>query len=108
MNSTPTKQVLDLIEALDKRGIKTESEHSDGHKHVDIFIPEASIYIEVDGLQHFTNPDQIISDFGRDYYSSKDNFFTLRVTNQLVETHLEEIANAIKDVVNRQKQEVCK
>lgn len=102
----PTNQANSLVVALEKKGIKIKPEHSDGHKHVDIFIPEASIYIEVDGLQHFTNPDQIIADFKRNYYSFKDGFFTLHITNQLIETHLEEIANAIEKVVVIRKKEL--
>jgi len=94
----PTQQVLDLIGALKKRGINAEHEYSDGHKHVDIFIPDAKIYIEVDGLQHFTNPKRIISDFKRDHYSDTEGIPTLRITNQLVETHLDEIADAIAEV----------
>lgn len=96
---TPTRQCLALIQALEKRNIKVISEYPDGHKHVDIYIPENEMYIEVEGLQHFTDSKQIISDLYRDYYSDKDNHFTFRVTNQLLDTHLEEIADAIYKVV---------
>jgi len=95
----PTKQTLSPIEALEKRGIKVVPEYWDGHKHVDIYIPANGMYIEVEGIQHFTNAKQIISDLKRDYYSDKENHFTFRVTNQLIETHLEEIVEAITTVV---------
>ncbi len=94
-----TPQTLKLVKALEKRGVKVETEHSDGYKHVDIYIPKNKMYIEIEGLQHFTEPKQIISDLYRDYYSDKENYFTFRITNQLIDTHLEEIANAITKVV---------
>ena len=94
-NITPTTQTLDLVGALTKRGIKVETEYWDGHKHVDIYLPENRMYIEIEGIQHFNSPKQIISDLKRDYYSDKENHFTFRITNQLIETHLEEIADAI-------------
>lgn len=98
-NFIPTKQTIDLANELNKRGIKVELEHWDKHKHVDIFLPENGMYIEIEGLQHFISPTQIISDLKRDFYSDKENHFTFRITNQLIETHLQEIADAIFQVV---------
>ena len=49
-----SKQTLRLYDALCKKGIKAQLEYSDGHKTVDIAILEPHIYIEVDGIQHFT------------------------------------------------------
>ena len=99
LNIPPTKQALMLIDALKKREVHVEAEHSDGHKHVDIYIPDARIYIEVDGLQHYTEPAQIIADIKRTHYSDADKFATIHITNQLIETHVEEIADAIARVV---------
>ena len=59
------------------------------------------MYIEIEGLQHFTDPKQIIADFKRDYYSNKENHFTFRITNQLIDTHLNEITDAIFHVVRK-------
>ncbi len=98
-NITPTKYALLLASALEKKGVKTELEHWDGHKHVDIYIPENGMYIEIEGIQHFTDPHQMVSDFKRDYYSNIEDHFTLRITNQLIDTHLEVIADAIKHIV---------
>ncbi len=95
-----TKQTLKLAEALKKRGVHLELEYWDGHKHVDIFIPKARIYIEVDGVQHDTKKKQVISDFNRDYFSHKEGFFTKHITNEEIEEHLESIADAITFVVN--------
>ena len=95
-----TPQTIMLANALETRGIHVELEHWDGHKHVDIFIPKAKIYIEIDGVQHDMRPKQIFSDFNRDYFSAKEGFFTKHITNQEIENHLETIANAIAKVVN--------
>lgn len=99
----PTKQTLKLVEALKKRGLNIETEHWDGHKHIDVYIPEAKMYIEIDGLQHYTDPKQIIADLNRDHYSDDAKFFTKHISNQLIEAYSEEIADAIAEIV-----EVCK
>ncbi len=96
----PTKYVLMLVEALKQRGVELEIEHWDGHKHVDIYIRKDNLYIEVDGMHHITRPETIIADFNRDYFSFKDGFFTKHITNEAIETHLEEIANAIAKVAH--------
>jgi very-short-patch-repair endonuclease len=98
-SSFVTPQSRALCDALIQRGINAVPEHSDGYKHVDIAIPEARIYIEVDGLDHFTKPDRIIADFNRAYYSNVDGFNTFHVTNQIIEKYLNEVTNAIVDVV---------
>ena len=90
-----TPQALALAEALSRKGLKIEIEHWDGHKHVDIYIPEAKMYIEVDGLQHETRDKSIVSDLTIDYYSFKNGFFTKRFTNEIVEHNLNKIVNAI-------------
>jgi very-short-patch-repair endonuclease len=96
-----TPQTVFLAQALKQRGIVVELEHWDGHKHVDIFIPKAKIYIEIDGAQHDMRPKQVFADFNRDYFSAKEGFFTKHITNQEIENHLETIANAIAKVVNK-------
>lgn len=98
-NINPTKYSKDLADALRLRGLNVEEEHWDGHKHVDIFIPSASIYIEVDGLQHFTNPDRIEADFKRNYFSDWNNVNTIHIPNELIIEHLDSISNAIVEVV---------
>lgn len=97
-NTTPTKQVSMLADALKQRGVTLEIEHWDGHKHIDIYIPNDHLYIEVDGLPHSTDVKQIISDFNRDYFSFKSSFFTKHITNEAIENHLDEIADAIAKV----------
>lgn len=97
-NITPTKHTQLLVDALLKRGVELEVEHWDGHKHIDIYIPKDNLYIEVDGIHHITNPKTIISDLNRDYFSFKDGFFTKHITNEAIETNLDEIADAIANV----------
>ena len=99
-NITPTKQVLMLADALRLRGVVLELEHWDGHKHVDIYIPKDNLYVEVDGLPHSTDVKKILADFNRDYFSFKDGYFTKRLTNELIENHLEQVANALARVVD--------
>ena len=73
-NNTPTEHEVKLTEALQKRGVDLNVHHWDGHKHVDIYIPRDSLYIEVDGTQHITKPDKIISHFNPDFFHSKMDF----------------------------------
>lgn len=102
-NITPTKQTNILNEALKKRGIETKTEHWDGHKHIDIAILESKIYIEIDGLHHFTKPEQIKADFKRSHFSDKADFDTIHIPNPLIETHLEEIADALAEVIKERQ-----
>lgn len=95
-----TKQAKELYELLKQRGVNASPEYWDEHKHIDIAIPDAHIYIEVDGLQHFTDPEQIVKDFKRTYFSEEDHFDTIHVPNLIIEYHLQEVADAIIKVVN--------
>ena len=71
----------------------------DGHKRVDISIPWAKIDIEVDGLHHYTNPDQIARDFKRSYWSlTRDDYDTFHVPNMIIEQHLDAVADALAEV----------
>lgn len=96
----PTKTAHLLNGALNAVGIETKLEHWDGHKHMDIFIPKGKIYIEIDGLHHYTNPRQIVTDLQRDHYSDDDGFHTMRISNEVVEKQAMKIARAIKKILN--------
>lgn len=100
-NITPTEHTQRLADALTVRGIKVELEHWDKHKHVDIYIPIAGLYLEIDGLPHYTQPEKLISDFERDYYSFMEGFLTKHITNEAIDTHLDEIADAIAKVIRK-------
>jgi very-short-patch-repair endonuclease len=90
----------ELFDRLIEEGIFAELEHWDGHKHVDIHIPSAKLYIEVDGVQHFTNPNQIASDFLRDHYSDVSGYDTFRIPNQIVRDKMDTIVKAILKIVS--------
>lgn len=108
MPSKPTTLVLALQTALEKRGVKTVHEHFDGFKHVDLFLPEANIYIEVDGIQHLTSPGQIIADFKREHFSDTERINTLHISNEVLGNpdHLKDISEAIADIVIERKKRV--
>jgi very-short-patch-repair endonuclease len=97
-----TKETLALVEALKMRGIDVMTEHWDGHKHVDIFIPSIKLYIEVDGIQHDISPKQITADLKRDHYSNKGAFYTKRFSNHAIISHLNSIADAIAKIVSEE------
>ena len=99
-----TPQAVELSEALNYRGIRNEREHDDGHKHVDIYIPEANLYIEIDGKYHLTDPNHLFRDLRRDACSHKDGIDTIRIPNFYVENHLDEVANAIAEVVRKRQE----
>lgn len=89
-----------LFNKLIEQGIFAELEYWDGHKHVDIHIPSAKLYIEVDGIQHFTNSDQIASDFLRDHHSNNNGYSTFRVPNVIVKDKLDTIVKAVLKIIS--------
>ena len=93
----PTKEACDLKEALEKKGIRVYKELHDGYKHIDLAIPKAKINIEVDGIQHLTNPNQILSDLNRGYYSHKNGYDTMHIPNEMIHSHLKEISEALAE-----------
>lgn len=97
----PTEQEKKLFDALVERGVEATLGYNDGHKTVDIAVLPAKLYIEVDGLGHFTNPDQIMSDFKRNHFSDGDDFSTFYVTNQIIDKFLSDVADALAEVVKR-------
>lgn len=96
----PTKHAKTLNDALKQVGVETILEYSDGHKCIDIFVPKAKLYIEIDGMNHYTSAVQMATDFDRDHYSDDDGFHTLRIPNEIVEAQAMKIARAIKKMVN--------
>lgn len=98
-NHKPTEQETKLYNALIERGIKATANYNDGHKTVDIAVLNAKLYIEIDGIQHFTDSEQIKRDFKRYHFSDGDDYATFYVTNQIVDTHLEDIADALQKVI---------
>lgn len=98
----PTKYAQLLHDELKRRGIDSILEYDDGFKKVDLAILPAKIYVEIDGIQHLTNPKQIIKDFKRDYYSEHDGYYTIRIPNEIMKNHFGGIADAIAEVTKIQ------
>lgn len=102
----PTKYAIVLRDYLKKLGLRVSEEVFDGHKHVDLSIPDGKLDIEVDGMQHLTDPNQIISDFKRTGYSREDGYETIRVHNIDLEHDAEHIAEAIADVAKTREKDL--
>ena len=103
ISSKATLQAKALYYALRDRGINCMLEAFDGYKHVDISIPEAKLYIEIDGLQHSTNSKQLNADLSRDFFSKSDGFATKHYTNHEINNHLDEVVDALFEVVQQRK-----
>ncbi len=93
----PTKQTRALKGALEKEGVHVLLELHDGYKHIDLAIPNAKINVEVDGMQHLTDPHQIVSDLARGYYSHKNGYDTLHIPNKMIDDHLGIVARALAE-----------
>ncbi|MCK5061450.1 DUF559 domain-containing protein [Candidatus Parcubacteria bacterium] len=98
--SQASKEARILRRALQKKGLEPILEFFDEHKHVDMCIKKARLYVEVDGRQHKTNYNQINSDIKRDYWSRKQNYKTLRFTNKQINNELDKVVNKIMEEVN--------
>ena len=98
-----TKQTRALYEELNKRGVQGKLEYWDGHKHIDIAILEAGIFIEIDGMQHFMDPKEIERDFKRNHYSEGDDFNTIHIPNIVIDNYLERVADAVAKVAKSRK-----
>lgn len=93
----PTKEAYALREALENLGVKVYSELNDGHKHIDLTIPKAKLNLEIDGIQHLINPHQIVADLDRGHFSDKRGYNTMHIPNEMIRTHLLEIATALAE-----------
>ena len=98
--SPSTEHAKNLHAALVTVGVEAYLEHPDGHKCVDIFVPKAKLYIEVDGRHHYTSARQIQTDFKRDHFSDDDGFHTMHITNEAADNDAIRIARAIKKITN--------
>lgn len=94
----PTNYARRFENLLRKLGIKVEEEVFDGHKHIDLSVEGSRLDIEVDGIQHLTDPKQIITDFERSNHSRDDGYETIHVHNIDLECDAEHIAEAIAKV----------
>lgn len=98
----------DLFFELKKRGLFPEIEFYDGHKHVDLAVHEAKLYIELDGEHHFSDPKQLESDILRDEYSMDEGYTTKRFSNKEVTDNLSKIADCLAVVCRNRKNKISK
>lgn len=87
-----------LHSALVQRGLNVEIEKWDNHKHIDLSIDSAGLYIEIDGDAHYTDAATILRDLKRDYYSTEDDFDTIHIPNAAIQGHMDEVADALTEV----------
>jgi very-short-patch-repair endonuclease len=92
---TVTSQAMRLSEALKKLDIQHTLEYSDGHKHVDIAIPWAKLFLEIEGQQYTFSPKQMISDHERDAHSLTAGFYTMRIPNERVDKDVDGVAQSV-------------
>jgi hypothetical protein len=96
-----TPQTRKMSIALKKRGIINELEAFDGDKRVAIAIPEANLYLEIDGKNHLVDPEHLFRDLKRDACSHDEGIDTIHIPNFYVDTSLDEVANAIAEVAKK-------
>jgi very-short-patch-repair endonuclease len=89
-----------LHSALIQRGASVEIEKWDEHKHIDLSIELAGLYIEIDGDDHYLNSDTILRDLKRDYFSNEDGYDTLHIPNYIIEKNIDGVADALVQVIN--------
>jgi len=80
-----SNQARMLHSVLTQRGIEVEIEKWDHHKHIDLSIESAGLYIEIDGDHHYTKADTIMRDLKRDYFSNEEGYDTLHFPNHIIE-----------------------
>lgn len=78
-----TPEARKIFDILIKNSFNAKLEQWDGHKHIDIAIPDLKVNIEVDGHQHH-GEKQALADLKRTYHSFKKGHITLRIPNELV------------------------
>ena len=105
-NRIPTPEANSLKEALQKLDVKVYVELNDGYKHIDLAIPRAKINVEVDGIQHLTNPHQILADLNRGYYSNKKGYNTMHIPNEMIRLHLKEISEGLAEASKMREQKI--
>ena len=93
----PTYYADLLKRYLNKLGVAVLSEVDDGYKHIDLSIPAAKLDVEVDGVHHLTDSQQILKDLKRSGYSHHDGYDTIHVHNMDLKHDAGGIASAIAE-----------
>lgn len=96
-NHIPTPEENKLAQALVGAGITLQQQYEYDGKTVDIFIPDVRLTIEIDGGHHLTTPQQILSDFHREYYDDLKGIHTLHIPNGFIRNY--RFAEVVKAIV---------
>jgi very-short-patch-repair endonuclease len=103
--ATHEQQMLYL--ALKALNWDLKLEYKCKRKTVDIAIPSIYLFIEVNGLKHAEDPDQIRSDLWRIHSSLKEGFLTLPVFNSaLSNAELQKTVSIIDGIAKERKQAI--
>jgi very-short-patch-repair endonuclease len=103
---TVTPHALKLSKALRSYDVQHKLEYSDGHKHVDIAIESAKLFLELDGSQHAFSPKQMLADDSRDKHSQRAGYTTKRIPNAWVDQNVEKLAANIAMLVQKRQYEL--
>ncbi len=94
-----------LKKYLQNLGLKVDEEVWDGYKHIDLSIDSGKLDIEVDGVQHLTNPIQIVTDLKRSEYSRDDGYETIHIHNMDLKHDAKDIAKAVAKVAEKREED---
>lgn len=100
-----TPQAIKLADALTRRGIRNNLEVHDGVKQVDIAIPWARIYIELEFRQPPFDPKQLRADLAMEVCFQDEEIRTIKVLNTQVDQNVEAVADAIAKEARRRARE---
>ena len=103
---TVTPESLKLSRALTNLEVEHTLEAYDGHKHVDIAIESAKLYIELDGSQHGFSSKQMLADDERDKHSLKAGYATKRIPNSWVNGNVDKLALSIARLADKREIEL--
>jgi hypothetical protein len=111
-----TEEQINLYLALVAKNWEVDLEYKDyydpkdssKYKTVDIAILSAKLYIEINGMQHVRDYQQLRSDLWRSYFSFDAGFLTLSVFNDAIKSRDEfhQIVNVINDIARRRKDSI--
>jgi len=105
-NKKTSEQQVFIHLALNHRGIDNILEYCDDHKSVDIAILESKLYVEVNGLHHAYDADQLVRDMKRDAHSFDDGYLTLHVYNVALDGKFNTVVNAIRSISEKRKKQL--
>lgn len=64
------------------------------------YVPKVKLYIEADGIQHYTLAIQIQTALKRGHRFDDAGFHTMHITNHSVDTETAKIARVIRKIVS--------